>query len=72
MKLALSHGSSRSSASDNNRADFFPSDFFIAKIVTARRLQKEIGGEIVFFLHDSDHDRRETNTILARAHSNRA
>jgi hypothetical protein len=31
---------------------------------TARRLQKEIGGEIVFFFHDSDHDPRETRTIL--------
>jgi hypothetical protein len=27
-------------------------------------LQREIGGEIVFFYHDSDHDPRETNTIL--------
>jgi hypothetical protein len=31
---------------------------------TARRLQAEIGGEIVFFYHDSDHDPRETQTIL--------
>ncbi len=31
---------------------------------TARRLQREIGGEIVFFYHDSDHDPRETVTIL--------
>ncbi|HVM60460.1 MAG TPA: hypothetical protein VMV72_06280 [Verrucomicrobiae bacterium] len=27
-------------------------------------MQKEIGGEIVFFYHDSDHDPRETKTIL--------
>ena len=32
--------------------------------MTARRLQAEIGGEIVFFYHDSDHDPRETRTIL--------
>ncbi|MFI5337260.1 MAG: hypothetical protein ACHQ5A_10780 [Opitutales bacterium] len=43
---------------------FFPRRFLYAKIVTARRLQREIGGEIVFFLHDSDHDPRETQTIL--------
>src|SRR5437762_11687775 len=43
---------------------FFPKRYLLAKILTARRLQKEIGGEIVFFLHDSDHDPRETITIL--------
>jgi len=43
---------------------FFPRRFLYAKIVTARRLQSEIGGEIVFFYHDSDHDPRETQTIL--------
>ncbi len=43
---------------------FFPKRFLAAKIFTARRLQKEIGGEIVFFYHDSDHDPRETNTVL--------
>jgi len=32
--------------------------------MTARRLQQEIGGEIVFFYHDSDHDPRETMTVL--------
>ena len=32
--------------------------------MTARRLREELGGEIVFFLHDSDHDPRETQTIL--------
>jgi hypothetical protein len=42
----------------------FPRRFLHAKIVTARRLQAEIGGEIVFFCHDSDHDPRETQTIL--------
>jgi hypothetical protein len=45
---------------------FFPKRFLVAKIQTARRLQKEIGGEIVFFCHDSDHDPRETRTILRR------
>ena len=43
---------------------FFPRRFLYAKIVTARRLREELGGEIVFFLHDSDHDPRETQTIL--------
>ena len=43
---------------------FFPKRFLFAKILTARRLHKEIGGEIVFFFHDSDHDPRETITIL--------
>jgi hypothetical protein len=43
---------------------FFPRRFLFAKIETARRLQQEIGGEIVFFCHDSDHDPRETRTIL--------
>src|SRR5512133_3411881 len=43
---------------------FFPKRFLYAKIVTARRLQSEIGGEIVFFFHDSDHDPRETQTVL--------
>jgi hypothetical protein len=43
---------------------FFPRRFFYAKIVTARRLQQELGGEIVYFCHDSDHDPRETQTIL--------
>jgi hypothetical protein len=50
---------------------FFPKRYLIAKILTARRLQKEIGGEIVFFFHDSDHDPRETTTILRDQHSNR-
>ena len=43
---------------------FFPKRFLAAKIQTARRLQREIGGQIVFFLHDSDHDPRETRTLL--------
>src|SRR5438309_1072965 len=43
---------------------FFPRRFLFAKFATARRLQAEIGGEIVFFYHDSDHDPRETQTIL--------
>jgi hypothetical protein len=43
---------------------FFPKRFLYAKISTARRLQKEIGGEIVFFFHDSDHDYRETITVV--------
>lgn len=43
---------------------FFPRRFLFAKFQTARRLQAEIGGEIVFFFHDSDHDPRETRTSL--------
>lgn len=43
---------------------FFPKRFLVAKFQTARRLQYEIGGEIVFFCHDSDHDPRETQTVL--------
>ncbi len=43
---------------------FFPRRFLAAKIFTARRLRSEIGGEIVFFVHDSDHDPRETQTTL--------
>lgn len=43
---------------------FFPRRFLAAKVATARRLRAELGGEIVFFCHDSDHDPRETQTIL--------
>jgi len=42
----------------------FPRRFFVAKLRTARRLQAQIGGRLVFFCHDSDHDPRETRTIL--------
>lgn len=42
----------------------FPKRFLQAKFATARRLQREIGGRIVFFFHDSDHDPRETQTVL--------
>src|SRR5580698_4369469 len=49
---------------------FFPKRFLVAKIRTARRLQKEIGGEIVFFWHDSDHDPRETRTLLRHRKTN--
>ena len=49
---------------------FFPKRFLVAKIRTARRLQQEIGGEIVFFFHDSDHDPRETKTILRHRKTN--
>jgi len=43
---------------------FFPKRFLVSKFETARRLQQEIGGTVVFFLHDSDHDFRETRTVL--------
>ena len=42
----------------------FPRRFLYAKIATARRLQRELGGRLVFFCHDSDHDPRETQTCL--------
>lgn len=45
-------------------AGFFPKRFLVAKIEKARQLQKEIGGKIVFFYHDSDHDYRETITMM--------
>src|SRR5687767_3098894 len=50
---------------------FFPKRFLYAKITAARRLQQEIGGEIVFFFHDSDHDPRETATKLRERHTGR-
>src|SRR5271167_3889038 len=49
---------------------FFPKRFLWAKILSARRLQREIGGEIVFFYHDADHDPRETRTILRHRRTN--
>ncbi len=49
---------------------FFPKRFLVAKIETARRLQKQIGGEIVFFYHDSDHDPRETRTVVRHRATN--
>ena len=49
---------------------FFPKRFLAAKILTARRLREEIGGEIVFFYHDSDHDPRETKTLLRHRKTN--
>src|SRR5579862_6235522 len=49
---------------------FFPKRFLVAKIWTARRLQSEIGGEVVFFCHDSDHDPRETRTTLRHRKTN--
>ena len=49
---------------------FFPKRFLVAKIQTARRLQKEVGGEIVFFYHDSDHDPRETRTVMRHRKTN--
>jgi hypothetical protein len=49
---------------------FFPRRFLFAKFQTARRLQQELGGEIVFFYHDSDHDPRETKTTLRHRTTN--
>ena len=50
---------------------FFPKRFLYAKITAARRLQQKIGGQIVFFFHDSDHDPRETATKLRESHTGR-
>lgn len=49
----------------------FPKRFLAAKIFTARRLQKGIGGDMVFFYHDSDHDPRETLTVLRERRGDR-
>jgi hypothetical protein len=49
---------------------FFPRRYLLAKIQTARRLQSELGGEIIFFYHDSDHDPRETRTTLRHRKTN--
>jgi hypothetical protein len=49
---------------------FFPKRFLVAKIQTARRMQAELGGEIVFFCHDADHDPRETRTTLRHRTTN--
>ena len=51
---------------------FFPKRFLVAKFLTARKLQAKIGGEIVFFYHDSDHDPRETQTTLRHRKTNEA
>ncbi len=49
---------------------FFPRRFLFAKIQTAKRLRAELGGEIVFFVHDSDHDPRETRTLVRHRATN--
>ena len=49
---------------------FFPRRYLFAKIQTARRLQSQIGGRLVYFCHDSDHDPRETRTILRHRKTN--
>jgi hypothetical protein len=49
---------------------FFPRRYLLAKIQTGRRLRDELGGEIVYFCHDSDHDPRETRTILRHRTTN--
>ena len=49
---------------------FLPRRFLVAKIRTARRLQAKLGGRVVYFCHDSDHDPRETSTILRHRATN--
>ena len=51
---------------------FFPRRFLFAKFETARRLRREIGGKVVFFYHDSDHDPRETQTTLRHRRTDEA
>lgn len=41
---------------------FIPKRFLLSKVLTAKSLQRTLGGRIVFFYHDSDHDYRETIT----------
>jgi len=41
-----------------------PKNFFMAKLSAARKLQQEIGGKIIWFCHDSDHDPKETRTRI--------
>lgn len=43
---------------------FFPKRFLVSKVLSARKLQQQIGGTIHFFYHDADHDPRETKTTL--------
>ncbi len=43
---------------------FFPKRFLVSKILSARKLQQQIGGTLHFFYHDADHDPRETRTTL--------
>ena len=43
---------------------FFPAGSSSPRSGRRGGLQAELGGEIVFFCHDSDHDPRETQTIL--------
>ena len=47
----------------------FPNRFVFAKLKTVRRMQADMGGRIVFFLHDSDHDYRETCSVLTNKHT---
>lgn len=51
---------------------FFPRRYLFAKIRTALRLQRKLGGQIVFFYHDADHDPRETRTCLRHRKTNEA
>jgi hypothetical protein len=48
----------------------FPKRFLVGKIRAAQRLRDKIGGRIVFFYHDSDHDPRETRTLLRHRKNN--
>jgi hypothetical protein len=49
---------------------FFPKRYFFAKLQTAKNLQKQIGGKIALFYHDSDADYRETITVMVDKNTN--
>ena len=50
---------------------FFPEAFSLCEDHDGAPASTEIGGEIVFFFHDSDHDPRETATMLRERHTGR-
>ena len=54
----------------SSRADSFRGDFCTPKSRRPGGCKQEIGGEIVYFFHDSDHDPRETKTILRHRKNN--
>lgn len=43
---------------------FFPTSSFVAKLKAARKLQKDIGGKIVWFVDDSESNYKSTEVIL--------
>jgi len=62
---------SPSFVSDSSRAGFSQA-FFVRENPDRPEAASRIGGEIVFFYHDSDHDPRETKTKLRHRKSGEA